>query len=175
MLTMIATKAEAVIRLNRRVELQFAMPQVQQMPMILPAQDTADQVLQDLGLTDVDVPGTAAVDHSLVLDQTATTGFNDGDLASALGQPVNLAGPSTQDLDGMMTDNSAIQVDQGQNFFADLDLGMDIGQQSQQPSGMNLMGDSMLADANNGQSAQEDDIFAGLDMGNMGDDFVDFN
>jgi len=171
LLDMPASEAEATIRLSRGVEAQCAASHIPQAPPTLTAQDSAEQVLQDLGLTDAAVSGAVTGDQSIALGPSATTGFTDAELSSALGHSVDLTDASAPGLDKLASTSGAMQLDQDQSFFGDLDLGMGMGQHAQQAHGLDAIGDEMLIGANNGPSNQEEDIFAGLDMGNMSDDF----
>ncbi|KAK5133960.1 hypothetical protein LTR08_007080 [Meristemomyces frigidus] len=162
--------AEALIRLNRRVEAQRAAPQITQMALPLPVPDqSTDQIMHEFGLTDAN--GTSGAVGTLSMDQAAdlgegtaaafsTTAF-DTAMSSAT---VDLTGTFNQNLANFASSSEAMQMDQ--NVFGDIRMNMD---QSQQP--LPLSGDdSMMAGAGDTQQSQEDDIFADL-MGDFTDDF----
>lgn len=157
--------AEALVRLSRRVEAQLAAPQMAQIPMSMPVQDqTTDQMMQELGLTESGTGASAAGDLSTNpaagLGQVATAGFTNADLDSAMSQHADLTGADAQALTNLAADSSAMQMDQ--NIFGDIDMSMT---QAQTLQG----GNAMPNDA--GQPNQEEDIFADL-MGDLGDDFA---
>lgn len=159
--------AEALVRLSRRVEAQLAVPQMGQLPFPLPAQEqSTDQIMQELGLGDDTMTGEGATSGSLGqpadMGQVPASDFSNPDLGSALGAPIdfnpNSGQPAASEQNAMGSD---------ENFFGDLNMGMDAsGQQMQFDTG------NAPNDGNNNQQ-QDDDIFADImgDMGNMGEDF----
>ena len=153
--------AENLVRLGRRVEAQLAVSQIPQIAMAVPMQDAAtDQVLADLGLTD---DGLAATGADASVDQIAALGTNTG--AEFDNAELNAALDQTMDLANMSTDPSAMQVDQSQSIFDDLNL--DMTQPNQQLQ--NADGNNIGIGTNDGQQNADDDIFAGLDMDDLGD------
>lgn len=89
------------------------------------------------------------------------TGFNNADIAAALDQPMDLSQP-TQNLTNISTDLNGVSHD----IFADLNLNMNASGQQM----MDSDNGNMAMGTNDGQN-NDDDIFAGLDMGDLGDDF----
>ena len=164
LLHMPTTEAEALVRLSRRVEAQLAITQMPQIPIAMPIQDqTTDQVMADLGLTDEALAapaGDASMDQLAGLDATAPGDFTNADLTAVLEQSMD-----PQNMANMAANPSGLAGDASNDIFADLN--MDLDQPSQQmlnPSGSNV---AMSAD---GQQNVEEDIFAGLDM-DIGEDF----
>lgn len=150
-------EAEALIRLGRRVEAQVAVAQMPPiaMPIQMPDQAAADQIMQDMGL---DLTGTGAGANGNGLSQNA-------DLAG-LDQALDLSNPSDQEIANMAANAGAMNIDQSQLFG---DISLDMGQPQQQQNNQQIGGQN-----------QDDDIFADLNdmegMGEMGmDDLDDFN
>ncbi|KAM0715490.1 hypothetical protein Q7P37_008988 [Cladosporium fusiforme] len=160
LLDMPVADAEALVRLARKVEAQSAVSQIAlvNLPVVAEDQNMADQVMQDLGLGNND--GTVAADNSLLsesgLGQDVNTDFGSTDFASAANPSIDLGSSFNQDASNLM------QLDNSGDIFGDLN--MDFGQSAQQ-SGQGGTGDG------NDQQNAEEDIFAGLDMGDLGQDF----
>lgn len=137
------SEAETLVRLNRRVEAQLAVAQLP--PMVMPIQmtdQTADQMMQDLGLDLNGDTATAAVD-------TAMT--QEANLAS-LEQTLHLSAPTEQELASMAAEQNSMDMDQ-------MDLTFDMGPSMQNEQSMNMQN-------------QEEDIFADLGgISDFGDDF----
>lgn len=151
--------AEALVRLNRRVVAQVAAAQVPQLPLALPMQNEAtDQIMADLGLTDGDL-GTNGADSAMDVALGAGSGAeftNPADLTSSIDPAMDLANVSAPGLNSTVPGSSVLPADQ--SLFDDLNL--DMTQPVQNPDGTQLDGDNL-----------EEDIFAGLDVGDFGDDF----
>lgn len=163
-------EAEALVRLSRRVDAQLAAPQMTQMALPVIAQEqSTDQMMHELGLTDANGVPEAAVALSMDqpgdLGQTTTGDFTIPDFDVAMSESVDLTAAANADLANLVSGSSAMEIDQ--NLFAD--LGMSVAQP--QPS-IQLQGsDTMTADTSNVQPNPEEDIFADL-MGDLGDDFI---
>lgn len=158
-----ATRAEALVRLSRRVEAQLTVPQIQQLPFALPVQEqSTDQIMQELGLAEPDAGHDANANTSLGqpsdMSQVSTADFSNTDLSSALGPAIDFNNPSVQK---MPDDQNAMSTD---DIFGDLDLSLDAGgpQLDFQQSG--IPGDA------NSSNQKDDDIFADI-MGDMNADF----
>lgn len=159
LLKMPVATAEALVRLDRRVEAQLAVTNMPQLPMAIPIADPmADQVMADLGLTDDALGATGG--------QSSMTGteFNNADINAVLERSISLAEGSGQ-MPNLPTDASGVGNNSTDDIFGDLN--MDLGQSNQQL--MNQDGTSMNLDTD-GQNNAEEDIFAGLDL-DLGDDF----
>jgi mediator of RNA polymerase II transcription subunit 5 len=161
LLKMDTAQAEALVRLARRVEAQSAVSQVA-LVNIAPStaeQAMADQVMQDLGITTGDVPlvvGDSLLGDNSGLDHNGNPDFSAADFSATTNGAMDLGGTSNQNLNDMM------QLDNSNDIFGD--LGVNFGQQNQQ-AGQNVMGDG------GDQQNAEEDIFAGLDMGDLGQEF----
>lgn len=153
--------AEALVRLSRKVEAQSTVSQVAlvNLPTSTDEQAMADQVMQGLGISTGDVPlvvGDSLLGGDGGLDQNGNTDFNTADFNTAATGSMDLSDSTNQNLNDMM------QLDNSNDIFADLNV--DFGQQNQQA------GQSVMGDAGQQQNAEED-IFAGLDMGDLDQDF----
>jgi hypothetical protein len=120
----------------------------------------ADQVMQGLGITAGDVP--LVVGDSLLvgggsLDQNGHADFSTADFNPTTNDPMDLGGTTNQALNDMM------QLDSSNDIFGDLNVDF-TGQQNQQGA------QNIMADGGDQQNAEED-IFAGLDMGGLDQDF----
>lgn len=154
--------AEALVRLARRVEAQSAVSQVAlvNMPSSTEEQAMADQVMQDLGLGGTnDAP--MAVGDSLLgtdnsLNQNGNTDFTADFSADASGS-MNLGGANDSINDMMQLDNNPNDI------FGDINVDFGQGQQNGQAGGMDVGGGE--------QQNAEEDIFAGLDMGDLDQEF----
>jgi mediator of RNA polymerase II transcription subunit 5 len=161
LLTMNTAHAEALVRLARKVEAQSTVSQVAlvNLPASTEEQAMADQVMQGLGITTTD--GPLVVDNSLLvgdggLDQNGNPDFSTADFNAAANGTMDLTGSADQNLNDMM------QLDNSNDIFGDLNV--DFGQTDQQN------GQTMMVENGQQQNA-EDDIFAGLDMNDLGGDF----
>ncbi|KAK4549691.1 hypothetical protein LTR36_004992 [Oleoguttula mirabilis] len=161
--------AEALVRLSRRAEAQLAAPQMAQMTLPMAVQEqSSDQIMHELGLTDANGAPEASVTLSMDpagdLGQASTADFTTTDFDAAMSSSVNLTAAANQDLANLVSGSNPMQMDP--NVFGDLNMGMSQPQQS-----MSLQGNgNMMADVSNVQTSQEEDIFADL-MGDLGDDF----
>lgn len=158
LLDMPVADAEALVRLARKVEAQSAVSQMALVPTSTDDQNMTDQVMQDLGMGTGDAP--VAAENSLLggdagLGQDVNTDFSTADFAAAANPSMDLGDSFNQNTNDMM------QLDNSGNMF---DLDIDFGQPVQQ-GGQNGTGEG--GDQQNG----EEDIFAGLDMGDLGQDF----
>jgi mediator of RNA polymerase II transcription subunit 5 len=160
LLQMPTADAEALVRLARRVEAQSAVSQVAlvNMPSSTEEQAMADQVMQDLGLGTSDAP--MAVGDSLLgtdngLNQAGNTDFTT-DFGTDANGSINLSGNNNALNDMMQLDNNPSDI------FGDLNVDFGQGQQSGQTGGMDVGGEQQNA---------EEDIFAGLDMGDLDQEF----
>ena len=161
LLTMKTVDAEALVRLARRVEAQSTVSQVAlvSLPTSTEDQAMAEQVMQGLGITTGDVP--LVVDNSLLvgdgtMDQNSTADFSTADFNAAANGAMDLGDSANQNLNDMM------QLDNSNDIFGDINV--DFGQANQQ-NNQGVMGDG------DQQQNAEEDIFAGLDMGDLGGDF----
>lgn len=166
LLQMPTADAEALVRLARRIEAQSAVSQVAlvNMPSSTEEQAMADQVMQDLGIGTNDAP--MAVGDSLLgtensLNQAGTTDFST-DFGADANTTMNLTGTNDSLNDMMQLDNNPSDI------FGDLNV--DFGQ-SQQQSGQVGSGMDVNGGGGGEQQNAEEDIFAGLDMGDLGQDF----
>jgi mediator of RNA polymerase II transcription subunit 5 len=162
LLEMPTADAEALVRLARRVEAQSAVSQVAlvNMPSSTEEQAMADQVMQDLGLGTSDAP--MAVGDSLLgtdngLNQGGNTDFT-ADFGADANQSMNLAGNSNALNDMMQLDNNPTDI------FGDMNVDFGQGQQSGGQAGVMDVGGGE-------QQNSEEDIFAGLDMGGLDQDY----
>lgn len=162
LLDMPMADAEALVRLARKVEAQSAVSQIAlvNLPAAAEDQNMTDQVMQDLGLGTND--GAVATDNSLLgegsLGQDVNTDFDTTDFTTATANPsIDLGNSFDQDAGNMM------QLDNSGDIFGDLNI--DFGQPAQQS------GQGGAGDGNDQQNNAEEDIFAGLDMGDLGQDF----
>jgi mediator of RNA polymerase II transcription subunit 5 len=162
LLKMKTAHAEALVRLARRVEAQSTVSQVAlvNLPTSTDEQAMADQVMQGLGITAGDVP--LVVGDSLLvgdgsLNQNGHTDFSTADFNPTSNDPMDLGGTTNQALNDMM------QLDSSNDIFGDLNVDF-TGQQNQQGA------QNIMADGGDQQNAEED-IFAGLDMGGLDQDF----
>ncbi|KAF2770130.1 Med5-domain-containing protein [Teratosphaeria nubilosa] len=150
--------AEALVRLARRVETQLTMPQLAQLPIALPIQEqSTDQIMQDLGLTTETgaAVGTDAIDAGQTnAADTAVPDFTAADLAGIASGDNAVGNAAQNDMSGMPASGTGMSMD-----FEDFHIGA-TGAQQPQP--------------NEGQINPDEDIFAGLEMSNMGD-IEDFN
>lgn len=161
------TTAEALVRLNRRVEAQMAVSEMPQMAMAIPMPDqqAADQVMAELGLTDDALAAGAAdvsIDPVSALNATGGNDFSNDALNSVLDQAMDVDGAGgVSGMAGMAVGTNAMAND-AQNIFSD--LGLDLNQDAQQ------LLNAQSSDLGMGDNAQnaEDDIFAGL---NLDEDF----
>jgi hypothetical protein len=161
LLTMNTADAEALVRLARRVEAQSTVSQVAlvNLPASTEEQAMADQVMQGLGITTGDGPlvvGDSLLVGDTGLDQNGNTDFNAADFTAAANGAMDLGDSTNQNLNDMM------QLDNSNDIFGDINV--DFGQSNQQ-NGQGVMGDGGQ------QQNAEEDIFAGLDMGDLGGDF----
>jgi len=160
LLKMPTADAEALVRLARRVEAQSAVSQVAlvNMPSSTEEQAMADQVMQDLGLGTTDAPmavGDSLLGNDNSLNQNGNTDFT-ADFGGDTNTSMNMAGTNDSLNDMMQLDNNA------GDMFGDLNVDFGQGHQSGQSGGM---------DVGEQQNAEED-IFAGLDMGGLDEEFV---
>jgi hypothetical protein len=161
LLTMNTADAEALVRLARRVEAQSTVSQVAlvNLPASTEEQAMADQVMQGLGITTGDGPlvvGDSLLVGDTGLDQNGNTDFSTADFSTAANGAMDLGDSTNQNLNDMM------QLDNSNDIFGDINV--DFGQANQQ-NGQGVMGDGGQ------QQNAEEDIFAGLDMGDLGGDF----
>ncbi|KAK4575185.1 hypothetical protein LTR86_001037 [Recurvomyces mirabilis] len=162
LLEMPAVRATMLVQLSRSVEAQLAVQQLE-VPVNLPVQQSTDQIMQELGMAD---PSTAPLDVHADEGHNVPMNLTDADLTAALGQGVGLDVNLPQPLPELGI--NAMQVDESQDFFADLDMSL----AQQQVSSQMPVQDTTMSTL--GTSNQEDDIFADLDMGGgLGD--LDFN
>ncbi|KAF2720785.1 Med5-domain-containing protein [Polychaeton citri CBS 116435] len=161
-----ASRSEATLRLQRRVDAHHTAMLTASTSMTMPMQDqAADQMMQDLGLTGDDSGvGNASASQSGVQAGDEGLNFDGTDISSQLNQPMDGINNANNDATGLEATGSAGQVDQMQDIFGD--LGVDLGNSGgdQGIDAFNPQGDGGM-----GQQSQEDDIFAGLDM-----DLADF-
>ena len=162
-------EAEVLVRLSRRVEAQLAVPQVAQLPFVLPDQNqTADQMMHELGLADVVPAGPPMADATLPqpteMSQASAPDFPHTDMGSVLGPSIDLTDVPMQGIANLPADQNAMQA--ADDIFGD--LGMDMGQPAQQMSFQTS--NNAAGDGSDNQQNQEEDIFADLDM-DIGDDF----
>jgi mediator of RNA polymerase II transcription subunit 5 len=161
LLIMNTADAEALVRLARRVEAQSTVSQVAlvNLPASTEEQAMADQVMQGLGITTGDGPlvvGDSLLVGDTSLDQNGNTDFSTADFSAAANGAMDLGDSTNQNLNDMM------QLDNSNDIFGDINV--DFGQANQQ-NGQGVMGDGGQ------QQNAEEDIFAGLDMGDLGGDF----
>jgi mediator of RNA polymerase II transcription subunit 5 len=161
LLTMNTADAEALIRLARRVEGQSTVSQVAlvNLPASTEEQAMADQVMQGLGITTGDGPlvvGDSLLVGDTGLDQNGNTDFSTTDFNAAANGAMDLGDSTNQNL------NDIMQMDTSNDIFGDINVDFD---QTNQQSGQGVM-----VDGGQQQNAEED-IFAGLDMGDLGGDF----
>jgi mediator of RNA polymerase II transcription subunit 5 len=169
LLEMPTADAEALVRLARRVEAQSAVSQVAlvNMPSSTEEQAMADQVMQDLGLGTSDAPMAVGGGDSLLggPDNGLNPGGNNNtdftaDFGADANTSLNMAGGSSNALNDMMQlDNNPSDI------FGDInvDFGQGPQQGGHQAGVMNVGGSD--------QQNAEEDIFAGLDMGGLDQDF----
>lgn len=168
LLKMPTADAEALVRLARRVEAQSAVSQVAlvNMPSSTEEQAMADQVMQDLGLGTNDAP-MAVGDNLLGTDNNLNQNGNTTDFpdfgADANGS-IDLGGGTNDSLNDMM------QLDSNSHGDIFGDLNVDFGQGQQQQSGGQAGGLDVGGGGEQQQNAEED-IFAGLDMGDLDQEF----
>ncbi|KAK3671853.1 hypothetical protein LTR78_008219 [Recurvomyces mirabilis] len=162
LLDMPAVRATTLVQLSRSVEAQLAVQQLE-VPVNLPVQQSTDQIMQELGMAD---PSAAPLDVHADEGHNEPINLSDADLTAALGPGVGLDVNLLQPLPNLGI--NAMQVDESQDFFADLDMSL----AQQQASSQLPVQDTTMSTL--GTSNQEDDIFADLDMGGgLGD--LDFN
>jgi len=119
----------------------------------------ADQVMQGLGITTGDGPlvvGDSLLVGDTSLDQNGNTDFSTADFNAAANGAMDLSDSANQNL------NDIMQMDNSNDIFGDINV--DFGQANQQS------GQGVMVDGGQQQNAEED-IFAGLDMGDLGGDF----
>ncbi|KAI6836013.1 mediator complex, subunit Med5 [Hortaea werneckii] len=162
------THAEALIRLNRRVEAQLAAPQMAQMHLSMPmSQPSADQIIS-FGLSDANTGSETAASGGLgqpsEIGQLSSTDFQDANLDSALQAPTNFNGDGAQNVSG---DQNVPSADG--NLFGDLDMQLDTsGPQIQLDAGDHTNNDGGKQDS--ADQPIDDDIFRDI-LGEMGGDF----
>lgn len=165
LLEMPFAEAESLVRLMRKVDALSAVSQLAlvNLPSSSDDQNVTDQVMQDLGLATND--GSMAADNALLgadggLGQNVNTDFAATDFTTTANASIDLDGSFNQDSNNMM------QLDNSNDIFGDLNI--DFGESGQQngQGGTTSGGDQQNA---------EEDIFAGLDMGDMGDLGQDFD
>lgn len=157
-------KAEALIRLSRKVEAQSAVSQMAMVSLSMPTQDATDQVMQDLGLSGAG----SSLDAAAAMGQAAGAGFDDSAFAAASDHALGLANPTSEDLNNIVSDSNLMSIDQSQDLFGDFN--MDLTGQSSQLENLGGVNDDS-GDGTSGQQNADDDIFAELDMRNLGEDF----
>ncbi|QIW98060.1 hypothetical protein AMS68_003578 [Peltaster fructicola] len=153
-------QAEAMVRLSRSVEAQLGLsPLASQLDLVtlaLPTGEATDQVMQDLGLsaTDASLNAVAAAALDPAVDASfANTSFG-------------LTDDSTLDMAKAPTDtilDDSMNLD-GNDIFGDLGMNL-TGQHA-------LLGNSTATGEQNLVTNADDDIFADLDMGDLGEDFT---
>ena len=166
MLDMETEYVEALVRLGRRVDAQSAVSAMDSIGMPI-----ANLNSQDL-MQDISLGGAGISDEDMVMHQTGLPQGTDGQFAD-LGGSLDLGAPGTVGGLDSVSDASAMQVDlsgplfdPGQGLSFDMDnTARSPGQESALPFG--------TQQADGSVQNTEDDIFAGLDMGDMGED--DFN
>jgi mediator of RNA polymerase II transcription subunit 5 len=171
LLEMPTADAEAFVRLARRVEAQSAVSQVAlvNMPSSTEEQAMADQVMQDLGLGTSDAPMAGVGDSLLGPDNGLNQGGGGGntdfgaDFGADANNTMNLAGNSNALNDMMQLDNNPSDI------FGDMNV--DFGQGQQQGGGSGQAGVMDIGGGGGEQQNAEEDIFAGLDMGGLDQDF----
>lgn len=138
---------EALVRLGRRVDAQSAVPQIHPISMPIASMDP-QSLMQDIDMTEEGMAGNG-------IDLTQPSGLQNGDAAgyADLSTTSDLAGPTGTDMDAV-NDANTMQLDlSGHLFDPGQDINFDLAR-SQVPGHT---------------SNTEDDIFAGLDMGDMGE------
>lgn len=154
---------EALVRLGRRVDAQSTIPSMN--PIGMPVGDLGSHdLMQDIGMAGTEVGG-----DDLAMQQASELVGEGASDFGGLGESLDLSATGTT-LDG----STAMQVDLPDNLFGsgqDLDFNID-GDASQSQAG-NASASFGGQSSGNGMQNGEEDIFAGLDMGDMGDD--DFN
>lgn len=159
---------EALVRLARRVERQLAISQLPQISMPAPLHDqAADQVMAELGLTDGTLVADSTLDQVAQLGAASSADFSSNDLTAALDQSIDLSNQVAHDMAAMSSETATMSMDPSQDIFNDLNISLD--QSSQQM--LHSRRASMAMGMNEGGGNAEDDIFAGLDMGGLNDDF----
>lgn len=147
---------EALIRLGRRVDAQSAVSPINPISMSITSIESQD-LMQDINMTGAGISGDD-------IGMQQTSGLRGGSSAdfSGLGDSLDMNASDSTGLNSV-NDPNAMSVDlSGHLFDPGQDLSFGMGNTSQ-TSGQN-------------DTAQntEDDIFAGLDMGDMGDDDFSF-
>ena len=163
-------EAEALVRLSRRMEAQLAVPQTAQLPFAMPVQDqTTDQMMHELGLADVPAAGPAMAATTLSqpneIGQASASDFSHTGIGSALDPSIDLTGMPMQGLADLPANHSASQA--ADDIFGELN--MDMGQPAHQIPFQTS--NNTVGNGGNNQQNQEEDIFADLDVGDIGDDY----
>lgn len=155
---------QTLIRLGRLVEAQSAVSQV---PLTMPLSNIGTQeLMQSIDMTGVDLSGTQLMQPPGDLPDVSTADF-----AAVMSQSMDMSA-ATVDMNAM-NDVNALQMDLSDNLFAtstDLNLGLDPTQEENADvQAFNRQTENVA------QSTNDDDIFAGLDLGEMGMGDDEFN
>lgn len=169
LLEMETEHVETLVRLGRRVDTQSAVSAVNHLNMPVTTMDSTD-VMQDMNMT-----GTNMSADNVVLQQSSSLPETSAaDFAAAMEQSMDMGASGSSDLN-VANNSDAMSMDLSGNIFGSgQDLNFDLSGTSQpQNQGMSS-GFGGQSDENTGQNTEED-IFAGLDMGDMGDDDFGFS
>ena len=161
--------AEALIRLSRKVETQLTAPQLPSVPISIPVQQqSTEQLMQDLGLANVDMGDPTSVGPMMPMEPALPIDITAAELESGLVDSMDLTMGTSEELVATLAAGQAVMEEQGivptQDFFGD--LGIDMGQTQAQVQETA----TMMNMAQDGEQNTEEDIFAGLDL-DLGDDF----
>ncbi|GAB7356308.1 hypothetical protein MBLNU459_g7105t1 [Dothideomycetes sp. NU459] len=169
LLEMETEHVETLIRLGRRVDAQSAVSSVDHLNMPVTNLNTTD-MMQDINMTGTSMSADdVALQQSTDLHDSATTDF-----ATAMGQSMDLSAPGVAELTSM-NDSNEMSMDLSENLFATgQDLTFDLGGTSQ-PQDQSIASSFGGQPGNGSVQTTEEDIFAGLDMGDMGDDDFTFS
>ncbi|PNS20037.1 Mediator of RNA polymerase II transcription subunit 5 [Sphaceloma murrayae] len=155
-------KAETLIRLGRLVEAQSAlidMPLLNSMQLTIPTGDLME------GIDSAAVADAAVAASALETTDQATLDAAAADFSAAMDQTIDLSGGS----DLNMGDASDLGLNLGDDLFGGDSVNFDLS--------MDTSGGMVEGQPQQGQQAgqsNDDDIFAGIDLGIMGDDDFGF-
>lgn len=148
---------ETLVRLGRLVDAQSAVSQAAQLPMPLTNIGT-EELMQGIGMS------TGMGGNQVSMEQTAgMTDTTVAEFAAAMDQPMDLQAGAGDDMNLDLGDDMFAST-QGMNF-----LETTTQQQQQQGQGQNQDISSFGQAGNENNPQAEEDIFAELDLGDMGD------
>lgn len=169
LLEMDTEHVETLVRLGRRVDAQSAVSSVNHLNMPVTNLDSND-IMQDMNMT-----GTSMSAGDAVLQQSSELpGTSTADFAAAMGQSMDVDASGNADLNASNDTNGMPMDLSGGLFGSGQDLNFDLGGTSQPQNQSMASAFGGQPGDNTGQNTEED-IFAGLDMGDMGDDDFSFS